>query len=189
MKRFGNDECWCGSHKKYKKCHEKLQYLKKQGYVIPKRAMIKNDKQIEGIRQAAIVNNGLLDYIEEHICAGMTTQQIDDMTVEYLNSHDASSADLHYEGYPKSICTSVNDEVCHGIPSDDVILKDGDIINVDATTCYKGYYADASRMHINMDIVLSESFVDMVSVYLCMKILMYFTLIHIVLQLCLCQVW
>lgn len=150
MKRFGNDECWCGSHKKYKKCHEKfdgrLQYLKKQGDVIPKRAMIKNDKQIEGIRQAAIVNNGLLDYIEEHICAGMTTQQIDDMTVEYLNSHDASSADLHYEGYPKSICTSVNDEVCHGIPSDDVILKDGDIINVDATTCYKGYYADASRM-------------------------------------------
>ena len=56
------------------------------------------------------------------------------------------SADLNYEGYPKSICTSINDVVCHGIPSSDVILKDGDIINVDATSELNGYYADASRM-------------------------------------------
>ncbi|UTY38340.1 type I methionyl aminopeptidase [Allocoprobacillus halotolerans] len=150
MKKLSHDECWCGSHKKYKKCHEKfdkrLRYFKKQGYVIPSHAMIKNEKQIEGIKQAALINNGLLDYIESHICAGMSTLQIDDMTVEYLKAHDATSADLHYQGYPKSICTSVNDEVCHGIPSEDVILKSGDIINVDATSCYKGYYADASRM-------------------------------------------
>ena len=68
------------------------------------------------------------------------------MTVEYLKAHDASSADLHYEGYPKSICTSINDVVCHGIPDAQVVLKEGDIINVDATSCYKGYYADSSRM-------------------------------------------
>lgn len=156
MKRLGNDECWCGSHQKYKKCHQKfderLRYLKRQGYVIPQHKMIKNEKQVEGIKQAAVINNGLLDYIESHIRAGMTTQEIDDMTVEYLKAHDASSADLHYEGYPKSICTSINDVVCHGIPDAQVILKEGDIINVDATSCYKGYYADASRMFMIGDV-------------------------------------
>ena len=156
MKRLGNDECWCGSHQKYKKCHQKfderLRYLKRQGYVIPQHKMIKNEKQIEGIKQAAVINNGLLDYIGSHIRAGMTTQEIDDMTVEYLKAHDASSADLHYEGYPKSICTSINDVVCHGIPDAQVVLKEGDIINVDATSCYKGYYADASRMFMIGDV-------------------------------------
>ena len=150
MKISRNDECWCGSHKKYKKCHlnfdEKLDYLKRQGIKVPPHKMIKNEEQIEGIRQAAVVNNGLLDYIESHIHAGMSTEEIDQMTVQYLNEHDASSADYHYQGYPKSICTSVNDEVCHGIPSANVILKEGDIINVDATTNYHGYFADASRM-------------------------------------------
>lgn len=150
MKMSGNDECWCGSHKKYKKCHagfdERLKYLKKKGYLIPSHSMIKNEKQIMGIKQAAIVNNGLLDYIEKNIHAGMTTEDIDVMTQDYLTAHQATSADLHYEGYPKSICTSVNDEVCHGIPDSHVVLKEGDIINVDATSCYQGYYADASRM-------------------------------------------
>ena len=150
MKLSRNDECWCGSHQKYKKCHlefdEKLQYLKRQGYQIPNKKLIKNEQQIEGIRQAAIINNGLLDYIEEHIKIGMSTEDIDQMTNEYLQSQDALSAELNYEGYPKSICTSVNDEVCHGIPSSKVILKAGDIINVDATTNYKGFFADASRM-------------------------------------------
>lgn len=150
MKLSRNDECWCGSHKKYKKCHlefdKKLSYMKRQGYKIPPQKRIKNEEQIEGIRQAAVVNNGLLDYIENHIQAGMTTEDIDQMTNEYLAKHHAKSADLNYEGFPKSICTSVNDEVCHGIPSSDVVLKDGDIINVDATTIVNGYFADASRM-------------------------------------------
>ena len=150
MKLSRNDECWCGSHKKYKKCHlefdERLQQLKAKGYMIPTRKMIKNEEQIEGIRQAAVVNNGLLDYIEASIKAGMSTEDIDQMTNVYLEEHGAKSADLNYQGYPKSICTSVNDEVCHGIPSKDVILKEGDIINVDATTNLNGYFADASRM-------------------------------------------
>lgn len=150
MKLSRNDECWCGSHKKYKKCHlafdEKLNILKNKGYKIPSRKMIKNQEQIEGIKKAAVVNNGLLDYIEQHIQAGMSTEEIDQMTNEYLEKHHAKSADLNYEGFPKSICTSVNDEVCHGIPSKDVILKDGDIINVDATTNLNNYFADASRM-------------------------------------------
>ena len=150
MKIQRNDQCWCGSGKKYKNCHldfdEKLQTLKRKGIMVPTKKMIKNEEQIEGIRQAAEVNNGLLDYIEENIKAGMTTQDIDDMTNVYLKEHNAISADLNYEGYPKSICTSVNDEVCHGIPSKKTILKDGDIINVDATTIVGNYCADASRM-------------------------------------------
>ena len=157
MKKISrNDPCWCGSNKKYKKCHlqfdEKMKQLKMQGYKIPPHSMIKNEEQIEGIRRAAVVNNGLLDEIESKICAGMSTEDIDKITVKYLKDHDATSADLGYEGYPKSICTSVNDVVCHGIPSDDVILKEGDIINVDATSCYKGYYADASRMFMIGDV-------------------------------------
>ncbi|MFQ6862520.1 MAG: methionyl aminopeptidase [Beduini sp.] len=156
MKLSRNDACWCGSNKKYKKCHlefdTKLEQLKKQGYKIPTKKMIKNEEQIEGIRQAAIVNNGLLDHIEAHIKAGMTTEDIDQMTNAYLAKHHARSADLNYQGYPKSICTSVNDEVCHGIPSKDVVLKDGDIINVDATTDLNGYFADASRMFMIGDV-------------------------------------
>lgn len=152
MKLSRNDECWCGSHKKYKKCHlefdKKLNYMKRQGYKIPPQKRIKNEEQIEGIKKAAVVNNGLLDYIESHIHVGMSTEDIDIMTNEYLREHHAQSADLNYEGYPKSICTSVNDEVCHGIPSSKVILKEGDIINVDATTVVDGYYADASRMFL-----------------------------------------
>lgn len=149
MKLSRNDECWCGSHKKYKKCHlafdEKLEQLKRAGHKIPTHKMIKNEEQIEGIRKAAVVNNGLLDYIEQNIKAGMSTEEIDQMTQAYLKEHGAKSADLNYQGYPKSICTSVNDEVCHGIPDPSVILKDGDIINVDATTNLNGYFADASR--------------------------------------------
>lgn len=150
MKLNRNDPCWCGSEKKYKKCHlqfdEKLNALKLAGKKIPTHKMIKNEVQIEGIRKAAIVNSGLLDYIEEHIHAGMSTEEIDIMAKEYTAKYHATCADYQYMGFPKHICVSINDVVCHGIPSEDVILKDGDIVNVDATTMLDGYYADASRM-------------------------------------------
>ncbi|MFQ6793311.1 MAG: methionyl aminopeptidase [Thomasclavelia sp.] len=150
MKLNRNDPCWCGSEKKYKKCHlqfdEKLNALKLAGKKIPTHKMIKNEVQIEGIRKAAVVNSGLLDYIEEHIHAGMSTEEIDIMAKEYTAKYQATCADYQYMGFPKHICVSINDVVCHGIPSEDVILKDGDIVNVDATTMLDGYYADASRM-------------------------------------------
>lgn len=144
------EKCWCGSGKNYVDCHKnfdiKLEEKKKQGFLIPPRKFIKNDKQIAGIKKAAIYNNGLLDLIENNIKAGMTTEEIDDMCVKYLKDNNCISADFNYEGYPKSICTSVNDVVCHGIPSKKVVLKEGDIINVDSTLSYEGYFADASRM-------------------------------------------
>lgn len=145
-------KCWCGSGMHYDECHKqfdkKLKTIQYNGHAIPKKKMIKNKYQIEGIKEAAKINNGLLDYIESHICVGMSTEEIDVLTNEYLLKHHATSADLGYQGYPKSICTSINDVVCHGIPNEQDILKDGDIINVDATTCYNGYYADASRMFL-----------------------------------------
>lgn len=144
--------CWCGSGEKYKACHYmfdmRLEAYRKDGYVIPTHKMIKNNKQIEGIKAAAVINNGMLDYIGSNIKAGITTDDIDIMCQNYLREHNAHSADLGYQGYPKSICTAVNDVICHGIPSKKVVLKDGDIINVDATTEYNGYYADASRMYM-----------------------------------------
>ncbi|MCY6484088.1 methionyl aminopeptidase [Clostridium aestuarii] len=145
-----NDKCWCGSGLKYKKCHmdfyEKLKKLKQQGYEVPTRNMIKNKEQIEGIRESAKINNGLLDVISENIREGMSTEEINILAHEYTVSHGGIPADLNYDGFPKSICTSINDEVCHGIPSKDIILKTGDIINVDATTILNGYFSDASRM-------------------------------------------
>ena len=108
--------------------------------------MIKNSKQIEGIRRAAEINSGLLDLVEENIKEGMSTEEINKMVHKYTIDHGAIPADLNYEGFPKSVCISINDEVCHGIPSPDRVLRDGDIVNVDATTNLNGYFADASRM-------------------------------------------
>ena len=150
MNNNRNHECWCGSGLKYKKCHlefdEKINFLRSKGKITPLKRMIKNAKQIEGIRKAAEINSGLLDLAEENIKEGMTTEEINKMVHKYTIDHGAIPADLNYEGFPKSVCISINDEVCHGIPSTDRILKDGDIVNVDATTNLNGYFADASRM-------------------------------------------
>jgi methionyl aminopeptidase len=145
-----NDKCWCGSGLKYKQCHlefdEKLKKLKHQGCVVPTRSMIKTNKQIEGIKKSAVINKGLLDLISEHIREGMSTDEINSLAHDYTISHGGIPADLNYNGFPKSLCTSVNNVVCHGIPSKNVILKNGDIVNVDATTNLHGYYSDSSRM-------------------------------------------
>ena len=145
-----NDECWCGSKQKYKKCHmdfdQKLQSLKMKGYVVPSRDIIKNKEQIEGIKASAKINNAALDLVAEKIKAGMSTEDINKIVHDYTISQGAIPAPLNYGGFPKSVCTSINDEICHGIPGEDIILKDGDIINVDVSTIYNGYFSDASRM-------------------------------------------
>lgn len=145
-----NSPCWCGSGKKYKACHEKwddkIAVLKLQRQIVPGHELIKNQEDLKWIRKAAKVNNGVLDLIEKEIHAGMTTEEIDRLVYDYTISHGAIPADLNYEGYPKSVCTSVNNQICHGIPSPDVVLKEGDIVNVDCTSIVHGHYADASRM-------------------------------------------
>ncbi len=151
MKKIGrNDPCWCGSGKKYKQCHqafdEKKKQFKLQGEEVPTRDMIKNEAEIAMIKESAKINTAVLDEVAKHIREGMTTQEIDDIVYNYTTSLGAIPAPLNYEGFPKSVCTSINNEICHGIPSKDIVLKPGDIINVDVSTIYKGFYSDASRM-------------------------------------------
>lgn len=146
-----NDICWCGSEKKYKMCHfkldEKINLYKMNGCSVPSRKIIKSLKQIEGIRESGKVNIEILNYISEHIKIGMSTDEIDILANNKTRELGGTPATLGFEGFPKSVCTSINSEVCHGIPSEKVILKDGDIINVDVSTLVNGYYSDSSRMY------------------------------------------
>ena len=122
-----------------------------RGYLVPKRELIKTPEQIEGIRRSGKITNGALDLVAREIKAGMTTEDINRLVHEYTLDHGGTPAPLNYEGFPKSVCTSINDVVCHGIPCEEEMLLPGDIVNVDVTTIYKGYYADASRMYIIED--------------------------------------
>lgn len=125
-----------------------IMYWENHGRKVPTRDLIKNPEQIEGIRKAGVINSAVLDLVAENIHEGMTTQEIDDMCYSYTIEHGATPACLNYNGFPKSVCVSINEEVCHGIPSDEVVLEEGDIVNVDYTTIKDGYFADASRMFI-----------------------------------------
>ncbi len=144
-----NEPCWCGSGRKYKSCHaafdERILDFKRQGHIVPDREQIKTKEQIEGIRVSGLRNIAILDEVASKIRAGMSTQEIDDIVSAKTKELGGISATLGYEGFPKSVCTSINEQVCHGIPSEHDILKDGDIVNVDVTTIYEGFYSDSSR--------------------------------------------
>ena len=138
-KKLGrNDPCWCGSQKKYKHCHmemdEQIDRFRREGHTVPTRQMIKTPEQIEGIRQSSRINIAVLDLVAQQTHEGITPRL------------GGIPAPLNYEGFPKSVCTSVNNQVCHGIPSEKVVLRSGDIINVDVSTIYNGYFSDSSRM-------------------------------------------
>lgn len=119
-----------------------------KGHLVPTRDLIKTPEQIEGIRKAGKLNTAVLDLVAEKIHEGMSTLEIDALVHEYTTKHGGIPAPLNYEGFPKSCCTSINEVVCHGIPNEEEVLEEGDIINVDCTTIVDGYYADASRMFI-----------------------------------------
>ena len=122
-----NDECWCGSGLKYKKCHEafdeKILRYKLKGCKVPNRKMIKNKEQIDGIRESGKINIAVLDYVEQNLHAGMSTEEIDKLVYEKTTELGGIPAPLNFEGYPKSVCTSINDQVCHGIPSEDIFYR------------------------------------------------------------------
>lgn len=145
-----NDPCWCGGGKKYKKCHidfdEKIEEFEVAGHIVPSHEILKNAEQIEKIKESAKINIAVLDYVAEHIKAGISTAEIDKWVYDITTKMGGVPAPLNFEGFPKSVCTSINNEVCHGIPSEDVIIKDGDIINVDVSTNLNGYFSDSSRM-------------------------------------------
>lgn len=125
---------------------KKILYLQNKGHLVPSRKLIKTEEQIEGIRRSGVVNSGILDLVGKEIKAGMSTAAIDKLVYDYTVDHGAIPAPLNFEGFPKSVCTSINEVVCHGIPREKEILKEGDIINVDVSTILDGYYSDASRM-------------------------------------------
>ena len=145
-----NEPCWCGSGLKYKKCHmaidEKIMLHAEKGEIVPRRNMLKTKAQIEKIRVSADLNTAVLDHVAKHIHAGMSTEEIDKLVYDYTVERGGIPAPLNYQGFPKSVCTSLNNEICHGIPSENIILAEGDIINVDVSTILDGYFSDASRM-------------------------------------------
>lgn len=126
----------------------KIQHYKREGYKLPSRHLLRTEEQLAGIRESAKINTALLDYISENIREGMSTAEIDHMVYCFTTDHDAIPAPFLYEGFPKSVCVSINDVVCHGIPSTKEFLRSGDIVNVDVSTIYKGYFSDASRMYM-----------------------------------------
>ncbi len=150
-----NDLCWCGSNKKWKQCHYpdignpysfqsdklKAEYLRKH------QILIKSEEQIRGIRQACHLAASILDATCKNVEEGITTLELNDFAHQLHLDAGAIPAPLHYgePPFPKSICTSINDVICHGIP-DKTMLSSGDIINIDVTCIYKGYYGDCSRM-------------------------------------------
>lgn len=121
--------------------------MREAGYRMPSARMIKSKEQIECCREAGRINSLVLDAVEREIKIGMTTADIDDIVVSETRKLGGKPATLGYEGFPRSVCTSKNNVVCHGIPSKRDIIREGDIINVDCTTVYEGYYGDASRMY------------------------------------------
>jgi len=124
----------------------KLLTLQAKGHIVPDRDILKTKEQIEMIRKSADLNTAVLDHVAAHIKAGMSTADIDKLVYDYTTQHGGIPSPLNYQGFPKSVCTSINNVVCHGIPDENEILEEGDIINVDVSTILNGYYSDASRM-------------------------------------------
>lgn len=147
-----NDPCWCGSKIKWKKCHfpkthdgkeDTLtkEYLKKYGVIL------KTAEQIEKIRAACKITSEILAKLCAEAKAGVTTNELNRYAEKLHKEAGVIAAPLHYGSppFPKSICTSLNDVICHGIPND-TPLKEGDIMNIDVSCILEGYYGDCSRM-------------------------------------------
>lgn len=107
--------------------------------------IIKSKREIELMRKSCKLAAETLEYIKEFVVAGATTEDLNNLCHEYIIKHNATPAPLNYKGFPKSICTSVNEVICHGIPSKKVVLKDGDIVNVDVTTILNDFHGDTNR--------------------------------------------
>src|SRR5262245_62811031 len=99
----------------------------------------------DGLRTSGRFNAQVMDFIRPHVREGVSTGALDKLVYEYTLDHGHTPACLGYKGYPKTICTSINEVVCHGIPSENEVLKQGDIINVDITTIVDGWYGDLSE--------------------------------------------
>jgi len=165
-----NDPCWCGSGKKYKKCHLASDEERRSPsrVRVPSRASsggrgaaskkykAKTPEQIDGMRRSGEFNGRLMDYIRPHVLAGIATDELNTLIHNYTVDHGHVPACLGYKGsrcsFPKSCCISRNDVVCHGIPSPDERIVEGDIVNVDLTTIVGGFHGDSSETFMIGDV-------------------------------------
>lgn len=108
--------------------------------------LIKSPEQIDGVREASKLAAHTLDHVAQYVKEGVSTEFLNQKVHEFTLAHNATPATLNYNGYPKSCCISLNEVICHGIPSEDTILQNGDILNIDVTPILNGYYGDTSRM-------------------------------------------
>ncbi|MEQ8763302.1 MAG: type I methionyl aminopeptidase, partial [Planctomycetota bacterium] len=146
-----NDPCHCGSGKKYKRCHMGMDnsggtsaQLAPPLRTIRANPLILSAEERDQMRAAGRFNAQLMDFIRPHVAPGIRLDEIDRMVHEYTLDHGHTPATLGYHGFPKSLCTSVNEVVCHGIP-DPTELRDGDIVNLDLTTIVEGWHGDQSE--------------------------------------------
>ena len=160
-----NDACWCGSGRKYKRCHKPLEGRVLQGHISPMRPVpahiarppyadsgeaprwpeprVKTPEIIERMRHASVVASEILRLAGDMVRPGITTDEIDVFVHEATIERGAYPSPLNYHGYPKSVCTSVNEIICHGIP-DSRVLLDGDIVNLDVTAYIGGVHGDTN---------------------------------------------
>lgn len=145
-----NELCWCGSGKKYKKCHmqidDKILLLASEGHIVPDRGMLKTPAQIEEIKKVQRSTWRFLITLQNIFTQGWAPYEIDKLVYDYTTEHGGIPAPLGYDGFSKKCMHFHQQRVCHGIPDENIILEEGDIINVDVSTILNGYYSDASRM-------------------------------------------
>ena len=143
-----NAPCPCGSGLKYKRCcmnqgvSDTLDQI--EHYARKYNVRVKQVADVEGIRKAGRLVMETLGMVETMLQPGLVTEEINTLVHKHTVRNNATPAPLNYRGFPKSVCVSVNEVICHGIPGP-YALKDGDIVNVDVTTILDGYYADANR--------------------------------------------
>ncbi len=168
-----NDPCWCGSGRKYKRCHRRSEGRVLPGEVSPMRSLpphirrpdyaetgipvdetearIKTPEVIERMRHAGAVAAEILRLAGEYVRPGITTDEIDEYVHQLHIERNAYPSPLNYHGFPKSVCTSVNEVICHGIP-DSRVLLDGDIINLDVTAYVDGVHGDTNATFLVGDV-------------------------------------
>ncbi|KJS31807.1 MAG: methionine aminopeptidase [Desulfatitalea sp. BRH_c12] len=140
-----NDPCPCGSGKKFKRCClATAEVVRPKVHPQKPKIRLKSAVDIVGIRRAGQLVVATLDLVESRIAPGIATDEINQWVHDYTIQNHGIPAPLNYRGFPKSVCVSINEVICHGIPGPQR-LKDGDIVNIDVTTILDGYYADANK--------------------------------------------
>ena len=148
--RSRNDSCWCGSNEKYKRCHlefdERLSSFKAKGYPVPHRKLVKSTEDLIYIRKACRLTKDILDELSEKVTVGISTEELDHFVHQKTINMGAIPASLNYHGFPRSCCISINEVICHGIPSERRLIE-GDIVNIDVNCIINNRFGDSCRMY------------------------------------------